>query len=618
MALCAAVLGISAGAGVWLRLGSHLGARLREWEQYPQVPRPTSMAWLEQLLPPRFWLELGERFAIGAGLVAFAAFLWLLACLWGPGLSLRVRDEENPGTGLRAHVDPRRVLRAFAASLLSLWLVGALAPVVHALLPGTRTGPGLLTLGGVQIWTGWIGGGWGTTAAGVLLGLGAALLWGPGGLSGARRQESRGEHLVLGAMLGAASAPGLALFLDASVALEMASTAYGLADEEGLRQLLLLALFLPPAGALLASAPWQFCLRPRPGSRIAALALALVGGFSAPWVRTVEGELLRSLDIGVPGLRRRLGLRSSPLQRYALLLTPERSAALSVVEDGSRGPFRDRIACDGETVQAAERFLEQTQYRSALTFRAYSHLQDCSSLDWLDTLSLRRNLEMLERSPTPVAGQLLLERLRTCSTAKANLAVLDILADPKRFTWREPDGDRWLGAAYLRFGRGEQARRHLLKARLSERELRSLLGGVSPLADGTVRGRLRLRGRPQAGIRVGLVRADFPWQEMAGICRPNDWRYVFAGGHTDEEGRFVVRHVAEGEYLMVLTGGGIGRFRGGAVIGRHPGSIKLDSFRPEADLGTIDIDFDPRVPVEGDRAFPDVAGSPVGGYSSRM
>ncbi|MGV3719620.1 MAG: hypothetical protein ACO1SX_01825, partial [Actinomycetota bacterium] len=303
-------------------------------------------------------------------------------------------------------------------------------------------------------------------------------------------------------------------------------------------------------------------------------------------------QALNSVDARAPGLARLLNLPASPLPRFALLLTPRGRAVFSRTADGSDdGTGNDQIASNVKTIGTVELFLAEREFRTAQAFRAFIHLHACASIDWLETRTLRLDLEFLERTASPEAAELLLERIADCPITPDHRYVLDQLADPKRFDWPQPLGDRWLGAAYRQYGDSERALEYLRRAKLSDTEFKSAMGGVAPLTDGTIRGRVLIKGAPGVGARMGLIRAA-KWRQLAGYCRPFAWRNVVTSTYADASGAFEFKNIPEGEYVVILTWGELGRDRGRPAVINPPGVIAVDRFRPIATLGAFDIRFE--------------------------
>jgi hypothetical protein len=517
--------------------------------------------------------------------------------LLGPLLSdqfqLLKPPEANPGRGASAHLDVGRLLRIAAALFGSFWLMGVFSPLAAYL---SSTGPaagGAAFLGGLPLWT---------AAAGparhlllsVVLFTVLWLIWGPGGPISPAPKEAGISRLAWGLGAGIAATPAVVALQQAHVWLQTAAPAFSLADAGGWHTLLWLSLLTPAvAGVYLALVVAAF--RPRPVARPQAFRFAALAAVAAVLALPAVGAVhaaLNHLDSEGVGLARTLGLRASPLPRMAALFVPDGRVLYSNTTDGTDdGRGQDRIACNGETVNAVERFVSQRRYRSHQMFRAFVHLHDCAAIDWLTTRSLELDLQFLEHAPTPVAARVLLDKLADCPTTPEHLRFLDQLADPARFRWAEPDRSRWLGAAYRRFGKSDKALEFLRRVKLSQEEFQSALAGIEPLADGTVRGEIRLIGHPAEGARIGLVQAG-KIGELAGLCRPFAWRQVAASTYADQQGRFEFRNIPEGDYVLVMTWSSIGRLRGRPVAVSHPGVIQINRFRPNASLPPVDLRFE--------------------------
>lgn len=569
---------------------------LERYQAFARLPRPRAVDWVAGLRPVADTLRglEGPRIALTVALLIFS--LALVAAVINPSFRLLKPPDENPGTGGRAHLDLPRLFRAAAAAVLSFWVMGTLASLA-AMLP-RRPGVEIwaLLLGGLPIWSAFAGSA-GPVVHGLLLGVTLYLLW---GALAVRSGYSLPELALWGALAGGAAVPGILALHTFRSWLPAFGDVFGLTARGPWIQLMTAGVLLPVIGA--AYLGWiAFLFRPRAAAGGLSRACVVAVAFVAAGLLMLHGgnRVLARYDVGEWSLRNRLGLAASPLRRYALVLTADGRSVYSAPYDGSSiGDGRDPIACNGATVPAVERFLDQRAYETALGFRAYVHLFDCASLDWLSTRSLGLSLESLERVGSPIAGDLLLSKLWDSPTVPDNRKVLDALADPVRFTWPAAMGPRWLGRTYLRFGDVARARQYLLGAGLSETELRADLGGVTPLPGGTVRGRMTLRGAATANIRVGLVPAD-RWQRLEGMCRAFDWRPVLTSAHTDLQGRFEFRDIPQGDYLLVITGGGIGRDQGTPVASPHPRAIRVDRFRENVVLRPFDIRFEAPVTVPG-------------------
>ncbi|MFN3649661.1 MAG: carboxypeptidase-like regulatory domain-containing protein [Armatimonadota bacterium] len=571
--------------------------RLKEMDQ---GPLPLAAVWLEGLRPTVQLLGRAERLLTGLLALALIGAFTVLAYQLNPAFHLLKPPKERVGKGLSVHIDVPRLIRAGLALVISVWLAGCLAPLAALFGPnpagGAEVGAGTraawLLLGGIPAWTAGISGVMGAVVHSLLLFLALWLIWGPGGLVTPGRELLTHATPVWGVLAGLAGFPAILALADGRPWMILTGSAISLADPRSWKILLALWLLAPvAAGAYLGLHVMLFRPRPLQGRALSigalcATALLLLGALVAGKARAA----MAALDVEALSLASTLRLQPSPLMRFVYVLAPDGNIYPGSAEDGSNSGPRDRIAATKETILEVERFLEERSYNTALAFRAFWHLHDCASLDWLSTRSLEVDLKMLERAPSQMAADLLLEKLADCPITPENRKVLDALADPERFRWPQPHGARWLSAAYLRFGERELAREFLGRSELNREQLAQALGGITPLTDGKVRGRLTLDGRRIEFVRLGLINVT-KWRRIVGTRRPFQWRHVSAMTHTDAEGRFEFTDLPQGRYVLVVTGGGIGQKTWQPVADRHPGVIQLDRFYPVHELGPINIRY---------------------------
>lgn len=565
--------------------------RLGSFDHYP---RPRAMDWIVGLKHVARSVDAWER-PLSALIVLLLIYaVGLLGPLFSEQFHLLQPPDENPGRGASAHLDIGRLVRVASAVLGSFWLAGLFSPLT-AYLP--QEGPGrlgALFLGGLPLWTATLPGVARYPLLSILLFGSLWLIWGPGGPVSQVQSAGRTSRLAWGLAAGVAALPAVVVLAQSRTWLLAAAPAFSLADRGGWQGLLVLAVALPAvAGVYLAVVAGLF--RPRPLAKAGAIRLAVVAllsaGLTAPGMAAVHSSLAR-LDSETVGLGKTLGLNPSPLPRIAAVLVPDGRVLYSRTTDGTDdGQGQDGIACNGNSVEAVQRFVAARNYRSHQMFRAFIHLHNCAAIDWLATRSLELDLEFLERAPSPVAAQALLAKLADCATTPEHRRILDRVADSRQFTWKEPERSRWLGAAYRQFGDSEKALEYLRQAKLTSQEFQSAMAGVEPLSAGTVRGTVRLVGQPAPGTRMGLVRAG-KVPELVGFCRPFAWRQVAASAYANPQGRFEFRNVPEGDYVLIMTWGSIGRLRGRPVAVGHPGVIQINRFRPEVTLPVIDLRFE--------------------------
>lgn len=581
------LLGLLLGLGDYGRLTRFPVERFDELRRLPPTPR--SIYWVEGIRGAGNSLAESERFFIGGSVVLLLGAFLLLGATLSPRFRLLKPREENPGSGLSSHVDLAQMARVGFSTLLSLWLLGAFLPVGMLLARGRPTALTFL-LAGPPAWVG--GGGVGNI---LLLSLVAVpllwWLWGPRGPVFTADNVTLRDVLVAGFFAAGAAVPALFVLFSVRNWLLPASFAFSLADRAGWHALLTLAIALPAAACLyLALVGRLFAPRKLETHDLTVMGIGALAGVLVAGVGEVQGRaVLRRLDVGQTSLAARLNLQPTDLQRFGYLLTAFGRVRSVAAPDSVTSNGEDLINSHPAARTAVRDLLKRTGYRTTLAPGAFNYLNGCNALDWESDVALAFQLEMLERAPSPIVSQALLEKLGECTITPHNRAILDRIADPARFAWPEPEGSRRLGAAYLRFGDVTKARSYLLNARLNPDEQRSLLGGISPLADGVIRGQVTIQGKKLGAVRLGIVSIQ-NGRGLIGLRRPQAWSVVLDHTHTDDQGRFEIKHVPEGQYLLLVTGGGIGRLGSGRpVADNHPRVIVIDRFRPVQDLKTINI-----------------------------
>jgi hypothetical protein len=575
---------------------------LAQYLELRKYPHPLSVIWLRGLRPFADLVDIFEAPRHGAMVLLLLAGLFYLGRIHNPRWQLLKPEHENPGKGMQSHLDFGRLGRAALVVAITFWLLGLLAPL--ALLPSREDplrGIAFALLGGIPNWMP-------TLLPFPLVPLVESLLllcllwllWGAGGPLSRERELPAHEVLRWGLAAGAGAYPALLLLTAGPVWLAGVGGALSLSDRAEWQRLLAVSVFLPVFGfAYLAGCVYLFRPRIVTQGRFGGVALlslgVLAGGMSGAYAMD---RILDRYDAGGGTLAQKLKLNPSPLGRFALVLTPRGFGALSITEDGSTDPRGVRIACNGESVKKVEAFLTTSHYRSQLALTAYRHLKTCTYLDWLSPRSMELDLAMLQAAPNAEAAQSLMEKLAECPITPETRRVLDQFADDTRLRWDDADLHQWLGAAYARFGEIEKARRHLDRASMSREERDRILTGEPLLTNGTIRGRMTLAGKPENLMRIGLVRAE-RWLLMRGIVRPEGWRVVLAATYTNRQGRFEFKNVPEGRYVLVMTGGQIGRLAGRPTITNNPGAIEISGAARTQDLGSIDVRLQPGRPRPG-------------------
>lgn len=579
------ILGLLLGLGDYGRLAGYVLERYDELRRSP--PTPVTALWVAHLRGTATALARADRLLIGLSVLALIGAFFVLAATLSPRFRLLKRAEENPGSGLSSHVEVGPMLAAALAVLGSLWLVGVLAPL-GMLLSGGKATAATRLLGGLPLWVGGDGVG-NALLLSLVLCVVLWFVWGPRGPLYPAEGVSGREVLAAALLAAGAALPAIVgLFLARGWMYE-SRAALSLSDASGWRVLLTGSWVLPVLCCLYLALVIRACRpRPLPTELVTGLGLLSLAGVAIAVVGTQQGHAaLQRMDVGATSLAARLGLQSSPLERYAAILAPDGSVIPAVTEDGvSEGP-EDRIGSSGEARAKVAGYLEERHYRTTLAERAFRYLDGCRGLDWESLYSLQLRLEVLEKAPTPLASRLLLERLGDCAVTPEAKAVLDRIADPNLFYWPEPEGSRRLGAAYVRFGDLERGRRYLLKAQLDPEQTQVLLGGMNPLADGVVRGKVTVDGKPLQNIRLGLI-GDQEWPRMAGLRPAYSWSAVIEAAHTDARGNFEFRNIPEGRYVLAITGARIGTTRGWEVD-RTPGVIEVNRFAPQVTVPKFDV-----------------------------
>ncbi len=346
-----------------------------------------------------------------------------------------------------------------------------------------------------------------------------------------------------------------------------------------------MALGLPPAFALLGYLGHALA---RPGAAsmggvvLSLLAVAVLGGGEA----LVARRMLDRYDEG-RDLSRLTGIARGASSTYAFLIFPP------APEPGPRPGLLRWVTIQGldaghDSPGRAWEYLRRREFQSVAAGDAFVHLHDCASLAWDSAESLRVDLANLEQNPRPIFSSLLLEKLSTCAISPENRALLRRAAEPSRFRL-DPDWQRSLALLFWRFGDRPAAERLLRQAGLGPAEVRQMLAGETPLTTGAVTGRLMVDGRPGAGLAVGLLPVA-RWPMLIG-GPPFEHRWVGAAAPTEADGRFHLRDLGAGDYVLIVRGDGahLPLRDAGVRAAPSPGALRLDRRHPARDLGTIRI-----------------------------
>jgi hypothetical protein len=370
--------------------------------------------------------------------------------------------------------------------------------------------------------------------------------------------------------------------------LDLLLAATGLADPRPWEQLLWGWLLGLPAAFLALGLLGHVLARPGP-VRGALVPLCAAGLVLFGWkATTMAGRASTRLD-AAGDLADRIGAERRPSGTRTYLLFPPSSAGGPLP---GAVPFMsiEGIDAGNDSPRRTWEYLQERRFKTAAAWKAFVHLHDCASLRWDSAESLRVDLANLEQHPQPIFAGLLVEKLSTCATSPENRVFLRQAAEPGRFR-PDPEWLQTLAQLHHRFGDRRAALDLLSQARVEPEEAARLLADVVPLTAGTVSGRVMVNDRPGAGLTVGVVPAG-RWQGLVGTPRPFEHRWVAAAASTAADGRFRLRDLGEGEYVLIVMGDpGQLPLRGPEVRAEaQPGLLRLDRRRPARDLGTIRID----------------------------
>lgn len=552
------------------------------------LPTPRSLDWIRATASAQQLLAARDSLLALAADVLVIALAWRLVRLLNPHGTLKApgeAGESSPRPLLQTPLEQSLVRRGFAAAALTYFLLGGVRPWVESdarmAAPYTWGLSGLAFLSPQRPWIG--------LAAGFLLG-GAALwlLWGEWGVITPRgaRTSGRSSTLWRGLLVGAAAFPVLfPLSIWGRGLLGNVLDAAGLADPAPWRLALAgMALGLPLAFLCLGLLGHALA---RPG---AAVPLGRLAVAFLLLLAVAEGYVVTAVAVGRYDAGRDLaalvGASHRPSSARALLVFPP----LPVDPLPGFLPLMSiqQIDAGGGSSARTWQYLRRRQFRSAAAESAFVHLHDCASLQWDSAESLRVDLAELEHHPQPIFSRLLVQKLFTCATSEENRALLHQAAEPSRFR-SEPDWLRLVGLLYHRFG-DSAAAGFLRQAGLGAAEQRKALEPASPLTSGSITGQIVVNGRAGVGLMAGVL-PEGPWQTLVGAPHPFELRWVAAAAPTDAAGRFHLRDLGEGSYVLIVMGDPehLPVRSSTNHADTHPGRLRLDRAHPTRDLGTIHI-----------------------------
>lgn len=274
-------------------------------------------------------------------------------------------------------------------------------------------------------------------------------------------------------------------------------------------------------------------------------------------------ELLRLLNIPRPTRG------SNPL-----LFFFERDTGIAMQEHYTE----DGLPTDAGTERAVLDFLQKRNYQTALSWIAFKHLFNIGAVNFDITTSMRYCIESLAKYPHVAQTMPVLRAmLFYCSASKANIAILDSLADETQFACEDRPSFKMMGDLYLRVGEVEKALTWYRKADMPKTFLERIQKVKPMFREGRVTGTLTLNGKPLVGVKVGVhpmrlnglpremeMELLHSGEEMMGGFfqsprfprfhpRPYAFRWVSAGATTNAKGEFQLENLTEGQYQMLFA-----------------------------------------------------------------
>ncbi|HEV2472140.1 MAG TPA: hypothetical protein VGS41_05705 [Chthonomonadales bacterium] len=277
-------------------------------------------------------------------------------------------------------------------------------------------------------------------------------------------------------------------------------------------------------------------------------------------------------------LARRTGIPAASLGAPGrnLLLFGQRSGSPVVLR---QAPYtEDYLVPTSDSRQLAEQFLRARRYRTALSWTAIKHLFNVGAVHLDLTSELSACMLDMEKCPhLAQCASTTRAMLFTCAATRANKAMLDRWADERYFAFEDRDSLKMMGDLYVRFGDPARAMAWYRRAEMPQSFLHRVQSERPLFTSGTFSGRIRLNGKPLAGVRIGVVPTRMNglprdlepivlecWREVVSarytrmMFRPFEpspyaLRWVTAAATTDRQGRFTVNHLTEGTYLPIVS-----------------------------------------------------------------
>jgi hypothetical protein len=275
------------------------------------------------------------------------------------------------------------------------------------------------------------------------------------------------------------------------------------------------------------------------------------------------------------------------LMREAKIPAPKRESApiLLFLRRGTANVRQLRYTEDGlpldkNTEKPVLDFLESRRYHTALSWVALKHLYNLGTGNFDVTSAMQACMTSMDKAPHAYQIIQTLEMmLSTCAATPENLAILEELADPTRFSFPDRASARLMGDLYLRFGEATKALAWYRSAEMPKSFLHRVQTSKPMFRMGQISGIFKLNGKPLSGMRVGVhpIRLNGLPRRLEPVVlnstqelfspyfnprfplfprfhpRPFLLRWIIAGATTDQNGAFKITHLTEGEYELVCT-----------------------------------------------------------------
>ncbi len=245
-----------------------------------------------------------------------------------------------------------------------------------------------------------------------------------------------------------------------------------------------------------------------------------------------------------------------------------------------------------------EAYLKARDYRTSLSYPAFTTLHDAALLQWSVPEALSLYLANLTGAPDMAYLSHLLNMLQgnAFSATPEFIAAIDRLTDDRLFDYDDRRAWVTVGDIYGRFGARDKAmvcyRRASMPA--SQVSLRAEERALNPT--GRVTGRILYNGKPAPRTRVGLAAEQslMHLQNMTdaatGFTSPFWLSWVGASATSDSKGRFTIDRLIPGRYAILVMLPGVETAGGKPLsITSDQSTFTLQPDSPPMDLKDIDL-----------------------------